>query len=372
MPSWMDAQMSTQVGLVSRPMHRLIYALVMNLLLSGYAWGAPLTVARSDEADRAYRLGLRRQQEGRMAEAMEAFRAALQIDPRRSVAYTRLKEAYGPGRPADQIMAELQTRVERDATDFVSWNLLGVLHARQGRWAEAVTALQRAVRIQPADIDAWTNLGWIASTLKQSEKAAGAFRRALAFDPAYGRAHAGLAGLYAEAGNGYDQAIEEYRHAISAEPTNPTYLYDLGWVYYRKGMMDEALESLIEASNLKPDDPAGRTKIGWVRFRRGEHCAAIEEFERALRLQPDYTFARFGLARAFQAEGRDAAAAAEYKRAWREADNDIYLLYLLKLYLRQYLWVILLAAMSIMGLALIWLIRRRGLPHSSGASSGKS
>lgn len=346
-------------------MQRSMCALIMGLFLVEYAWGAQPLPGRSGEADQQYRLGVRLLQEGRTAEAIAAFRSTLRFDPMRAFAYVRLKEAYGRGRTGDQVLAELKQRADQDGTDFVSWNLLGVLYAKQGRWADAMAALQRAVQIQPADVDAWTNLGWLSSELRQIEKAREAFRRALALDPTYGRAHAGLAGLYAEAGSDYDKAIDEYRLALSAEPKNPAYLYDMGWVYYRKGMTDEALKILTEASILSSDDPAGRAKIGWVQLRRKEYRTAIEEFERALRAQPNYTFARFGLARALQASGNGDAAAVEYRRAWREANNDIYLLYLVKLFLQRNLRVVLLAVVSAMGLTLVWLMRRRSLPQSS-------
>jgi tetratricopeptide (TPR) repeat protein len=352
-------------------MRWLTATLVISLFLVGYAWGGQPASARSDEADQAYRRGVRLQQEGRMAEAIEAFRSVLRLGPIRAIAYVRLKEAYSRGWSDDQTVGELKGRVERDDRDFVSWNLLGVLYAKQGRWTAAIAALRRAVEIQPADVDAWANLGWLLSELKQGEKAREAFVRALALDPAYGRAHAGLAGLYAEAGSDYDKAIEEYRLALSAEPENPGYLYDMGWVYYRKGMTDEALKTLTEAVTLSPDDPAGRAKIGWVRLRRKEYQAAIEEFERALRVQPGYTFARFGLGRALQAEGHDEAAAAEYRQAWREADNDLYLLYLIKLYVQRNLWIILLTVVSTMGLTVAWLKRRGGVSQGSENASRK-
>lgn len=353
-------------------MQRSMYTLAISLLLIGHAWGELPAAAPSGDADQAYRRGVRLQQEGRMAEAIEAFRSTLRLDPKRALVYVKLKEAYGRGTPEDQVVAELRAQADQDSTDFVSWNLLGVLHARQGRWSDAVAALQRAVQIQPADVDAWTSLGWLSSELKQGEQAREAFRRALALDPAYGRAHAGMAGLYAEAGSDYDKAIEEYRLALAAEPGNSGYLYDMGWVYYRKGMTDEALKIFTEASILSPDDPAGRTKIGWARLRRKEYQVAIEEFERALHVQSDYTFARFGLARALQAEGNDNAAAVEYKRAWRESNNDVYLLYLVRLYLQRNLWAVLLAMMSAMALTVVWLMRRRGLPRHSKAMTGKS
>ena len=208
--------------------------------------------------------------------------------------------------------------------------------------------------------------------MKQVDKAREAFRRALALDPGYARAHAGVAGLYAEEGGDFEKAIEEYRLALTAEPDNPAYLYDMGWAYYRKGMTNRALEILTRASVLSPDDPAGRAKIGWVRLRRKEYRAAIGEFQQALRLQPSYAFARFGLARALQGEGRRNEAMVEYKRAWRESNNDLYLIYVLGLYLQQGLWTIVLAVVSGMVVTLVWLLRRgRPIPQSSEPSPGR-
>ena len=345
--------------------------LVASLLAEG-AWGGPPLTDRSGEPDGLYRLGVSLQQEGRMAEAIEAFRTCLRLDPARTQAYARLREAYGHGRTVDQLLLELRQRTDRDDTDFVSWNLLGVIHARQGRWSDAMAALEKAVHREPRDVDAWTSLGWLSSELKQVDKAREAFRRALALDPGYARAHAGVAGLYAEEGGDFEKAIEEYRLALRAEPDNPAYLYDMGWAHYRNGMTDRALEILTRASVLSPDDPAGRAKIGLVRLRRKEYRVAIGEFQQALRLQPGYAFARFGLARALQGEGRRNEAMVEYKRAWRESNNDVYLIYVLGLYLQQGLWTIVLAVVSGMVVTLVWLLRRgRPIPQSSEPSPGR-
>ena len=55
----------------------------------------------------------------------------------------------------------------------------------------------------------------------------------------------------------------------------------------------------------------------------------------------------------------------EYKRAWRESKYDLYLIYLLGLYLQRSFWVILLAVVLGMILSLVWLLRRRASPQSA-------
>lgn len=352
-------------------MRGLMLVFVVIPLLAERASAALPLSDRSGEPDRQYRRGVSLQQQGRMAEAIEAFRACLRLEPTRTEAYARLKEAYGHGRTVDQLVAELRQRADQDGADFVSWNLLGVLNAKRGRWSDARAALEQAVQREPRDVDAWTSLGWLSSELKEFHKAREAFGRALALNPGFGRAHAGMAGLYAEERGDYESATREYQLALSAEPDNPIYLYDMGWAYYRQGMTDRALEILMRASTLSPDDPAGRAKIGWARLRRKEYRSAIEEFQQALRLEPTYAFARFGLARALQREGRSNEAMVEYKRAWKESKNDLYLIYLLGLYLQRSLWLILLAVVLGMILTLAWLFRRRDLPQSSEPARGK-
>jgi len=347
---------------------RTITAAVLSILLVPQLSVADLQPGdRSLESERQYRLGVSLQREGRMDEAIAAFRASLRLDPTRARSYARLKEVYGKGRTTDQLIAELKARVEREDGDFVSWNLLGVLHARGARWSDAVAALERAVQVQPRDVDAWTSLGWLSSDLKRFERAKETFGKALALDPGYGRAHAGMAGLHVEEGGDYDAAIAALGRALSAEPDNAAYLYDLGWAYYRKGMTDRALEVLTRAAGLSPDDPSGRAKLGWVRLRRNEHQAAIEEFRSALRQERKYSFARFGLARALQAVGRSDAAISEYKQAWRESRNDLYLIYLAGLYLQRFLWIIPLGVGLGMIGTLVWLFRRRRSSDGTGA-----
>jgi tetratricopeptide (TPR) repeat protein len=348
-------------------MGRLVLALFILSLAARDASAA--ATAGKGEADQACRRGVTLQQQVRISEAIDSLRTCLRLDPTRFQAYERLREAYGRKRTIDQVVAELRERTERDGGDFVSWNLLGVLYARQGRWSDGVAALERAVRAEPRDVDAWTNLGWLLTELKQVERAREAFGRALALNPGFGRAHAGMAGLHAEERGDYDKAIEGYRLALAAEPDNPGYLYDMGWAYYRKGMTEQALEILGRAKRLAPHDPTGLAKIGWAHFRMKDYRAAGEEFQEALRLQPSYAFARFGLARTLQAEGRNDVALAEYKRAWRESRNDLYLIYLVGLYLQRSVFVILAVVVLGMGLTLLWLFRRRATPRASRAAA---
>jgi hypothetical protein len=61
----------------------------------------------------------------------------------------------------------------------------------------------------------------------------------------------------------------------------------------------------------------------------------------------------------------------EYKRAWRESRNDLYLIYVLGLYLQRSLFFILLVVALGMVLTLFWLFRRKAVPQASQPAAEK-
>jgi len=72
------------------------------------------------------------------------------------------------------------------------WLNLGALSLTEGRVAEGITCLQRAVRLKPDFVEAWTNLGAAHLAQGDVEESAISYRRALEFNPSYAPARRGL------------------------------------------------------------------------------------------------------------------------------------------------------------------------------------
>lgn len=335
-----------------------LYLFFWLLPILAFGAGLPEPSTRSGEsAERSFAQGLTLKQAGRFEEAAKSFRKAILLDPRRPEAYAKLREVYGR-KKIEELIQELEKAKARDKDDFISRNLLGVLYAKKRLWQQAVASLQEALRIQPQDVDALTNLGWIFTELKRYEEARQKFQEALRLRPDYARAHAGLGGIYAEADRDWKAAIAEYLKALHVEPENATYLSDLAWAYYQAGQVDRAIEVFRKAIALKPDYVVAHANLGWAYLKKGEVEAAAAHFQEALNLDPNSPFARFGFAKALEALGREAEAAGEYQKAWRLSKNDLYLLYLVGIYLRRYLWTIL--AVSAVALLVTFSLLIRG------------
>ena len=108
---------------------------------------------------------------------------------------------------------------------------LGLVHAQAGRHAEAVTALERAVRVSPTQPRFFNELGIAYRGNGQFEKAREAYERALALDANYAAALLNLGILHdLYLGNGA-KALELYdrylAHTQSADATVTKWATDL-------------------------------------------------------------------------------------------------------------------------------------------------
>lgn len=117
-------------------------------------------------ADEWWEAGLAAEEAGNLAEAVTAYRHALQA-----------------GGPDPQLC----------------FNLGNVL-ARSGEHAAAAERFSQAVELEPSYAEAWNNLGTVLTELQRSEEALAAYRAAVAADPNYSDARYSLADLLEERG----------------------------------------------------------------------------------------------------------------------------------------------------------------------------
>lgn len=149
---------------------------------------------------------------------------------------------------------EVCTQILQVAPDQAdALHFLGLMAANQGRAADALSFLQRAVAARNDDFELHNNLGNLYKVLGDLELAHQCYVNSVGLNPDSFPARFNL-GLVLSALNRYDEAILSYREAIALEP-------DVGEAYYNLGL---ALRQVSE--------PA----------------AAIESFQKAIQLQPEY------------------------------------------------------------------------------------
>lgn len=160
--------------------------------------------------------------------------------------------------------------------DFDALHLLGVIAGREGRNADAVELLSKALALKP-DSGAYLNRGMARLNLKHYAKAVADFDQALSRDPASAAAHClrghGLAGL-----RRHGEAAASYEAALRLKPDYTEAWHHLGHARLTLGEIDKALSAFDAALALEPGSPgtvasrgtclllSGDLRRGWAAY----------------------------------------------------------------------------------------------------------
>ena len=193
--------------------------------------------------------------------------------------------------------AVMRRRLEKYPGDFAALCNLGALDAMRARYAEAVSYLEQAVRVQPSSATARNGLG--ASLLAEGrvEDATRELREALRLDPAHINARWNLSKALVRKSD-LAGAAAELVALLRQKPDHADAQAGLAMVYFMQQRYDDALPHFQEAARLRPGDPDIRTNMGAVLASRGDLPGAIQSFEEALKLNPNDKVAQDYLTRA--------------------------------------------------------------------------
>jgi len=208
---------------------------------------------------------------------------------------------------------------------------------RENKHAEAVSALEKAVALQPRYADVHLSLGHLYADLGRVGESRECFNRALAINPAYLKARVMLAKSYNDAGENErageelgkslstapsffadqvnelarlirnDAATEErdslFRKLLEEKPTSAQVSKQIALESIQNGEYDSAIAELKRTLSMTPHYPDIHNLLGIAYANRGMTDDAIMEFETALKINPDYLKARLNLALALYEKG---------------------------------------------------------------------
>lgn len=144
-----------------------------------------IRVGAPDSSNPEYytRIGVDLFAEGRFADAVDAFRKALAVDPTYGYAQFNLGRALlRAGRPAEALET-LEAYLAHTPGDIDAWRSVGTAALVQGEYPRAEQAFRRVLQQAARDAAAWYNLGLSLEYQGRLEDAEGAYAQALHLDP---------------------------------------------------------------------------------------------------------------------------------------------------------------------------------------------
>lgn len=174
--------------------------------------------------------GLVRWQAGAVADALEAFRAALTMA----------------------------------ADDPDLWRDLAGAHDGAGRPDLAMLCIEGSIALQPGHPRSWLMLAGLKSRAARHGEAGAAFQQALRLDPTLGEAHFGL-GLLRFAERRLEEAVTSLQAAIANGYANPVGFAALGHVLYLSGSFTACSAAFEAAAREAALDAGSRRKYALAR-----------------------------------------------------------------------------------------------------------
>jgi len=184
----------------------------------------------------------------------------------------------------------------------------------QGRLEEARSAATRATEIAPELANAWFNLGAAEVELGGTERGIEAYRKALALTPEFAEAWSNLGDALGTAGDRRGE-IEAYRRAIGVNPQLAPIWSNLGNALLEAGETGEAVSACRRAIELDANLAAAWSHLGNALREGGEYGEAVRACERALEISPQLAEAWSNLGSALMEQGEIDKALAAHRRA---------------------------------------------------------
>lgn len=135
------------------------------------------------------------------AEAIEAYKAAISLDPNYAPAYGRLGDAYLNSGNSELALNAYQEQVRLAPNDARAQLDLGYFYNTMGRFAEAFEPLKRASTLDASFSEAFYGIGYAYLRTAEYDKAITSFGTAIRLNPNYADAHYGLGQAYVKTGS---------------------------------------------------------------------------------------------------------------------------------------------------------------------------
>jgi tetratricopeptide (TPR) repeat protein len=174
------------------------------------------------------------------------------------------------------------------------------LRAKSGDLEGAIAYLESLIETEPENDELIYNLGVVYGEGKKRKEAISAMQRALELNPDNASALNYIGYTWAEKGEKLDEAEEMISRAIALRPEDGYIVDSLGWVYYMRALplveagrrdeathyIEQALEALRRADDLTGGDPVISEHLGDTYLLLDDRQQALERFREAVELGP--------------------------------------------------------------------------------------
>ena len=230
----------------------------------------------------------------RYADAEQAYKLAMQLDPEDARAFVGLGNTYFDQRRFPEAETAFVRATQLDPQDADALVALAYTNNAQERYEDAERAAMRAIALDASAHTAYVALGWSKYRRKNYQEAEAAYRRAIVLSPKTPEIYSELSVVLMAQGRWRD--IEPILlQAVTLDPSNAATTVDYAFVLHKLGQLDKAAETYELAIKLDSRSTAPHSNLALIHYTRGGFAKAREEWDAAIRLNSTYALDHIGL-----------------------------------------------------------------------------
>ena len=147
------------------------------------------------------------------------------------------------------------------------------------------------------------------------------YKIAITINPSHADAHNNLGVDYGKKGM-FDEAIAEFNKVLEVNPNDDVAHSNLGMAYLNKRMFDEAIDEFNKTLEINPNNVAAHGNLGTAFGGKEMYDEAIAQWKTALSIDPNFAPAHMGLAIIHYYEGQYGLAIKHYDTAMELGFED--------------------------------------------------
>lgn len=241
-----------------------------------------LVVGCNQERNESIRLmnnGLQLFKQDRLTDALSKLAQAADVDPTNDRAFFYQGLLYEQKLDKFKSAEENYRRALELQPESAEYTYhLGATLAKQRRWPEAVTVLEKALELDPSRAEAHLRLGMALEQLEKFDRAQEVYMQAIRSNPRLPESYNSLGNLYRRFEQ-YSHAAQVFKNAIQNNPDWAMNYHDLGLVYQAQSRLDDAIAQFEKARNLDGKNAGTLFNLGMAYFANGEEAKALQHLK---------------------------------------------------------------------------------------------
>ena len=258
-----------------------------------------------------YRAGMANENTGDHKGAERAFRRGLELNPNDVELHNALGWTLFQDGRSEQAVTEYEHALAVDPKHAKAHNNLALSLVELGELEQAAGHFQKSLAVEPK-AEIYSDLGFVLARLGKSGEALASYQKALALDPNSPSAHFNLAVTLVQAGK-LVEAESHYRRAIPGRPGAET-RNGLGYVLARQGRADEAVEEFRKAIEANPKFTPAYNNLAEALTAQGKLEEAESFYRQSLAEKPSPAVYN-ALGHLLRQQGKTAEAADQFSKA---------------------------------------------------------